>query len=185
MLCTVLYEDNAGAQPQNFGPHALLLACLADRVGRPVRSLKGQVVGVPKKGNGNVKRALERDAEDLANRGPLFAVFDDDQVRRCYGLEKDACRPAVLAAIKGDPPKSVEVILIEENIESLIAACRQVLGRLPSSQKPKPAERDEILQEVARGSRDRRHAVLQRCPTFTRLVEKVLPSLGLEGSATG
>jgi hypothetical protein len=39
MRITVLWEDSRGVETKGFGPHALLLACLADKLGRERREI--------------------------------------------------------------------------------------------------------------------------------------------------
>lgn len=67
------------------------------------------------------------------------------------------------------------VVLLEQNIEDLLAACCAATGRQPPSQKPNPNERDMICQHIAADTtpqtlRDQMRALM---PSFDRLVRQV------------
>lgn len=172
-LVTVLYEDAPDGPPRNFGPHALLLACIEDRTGEDRYALRDRVEPVPKKSNGNVKRALENDAERLHAAGPVVAVLDDDRVKELYSLPPAALRCEVLAAIAKTASVSTTVVLLEANMETLVAATAAFCGDTPPSKKPTPRERDRILHKGAAAEKGVRDRILARVPTFRRLVEKV------------
>jgi hypothetical protein len=169
-IMTVLYEDQTSVTPKNYGPHMLLLACVADALGRDRWELREHVVAAPKKGDSKLRAALAQDGELLAKSGPIVAVFDHDHVRDCFKLTADACKRTVLVAIKGCTSAGPEVVLLVENMETVITACCQVLGRPVPEKKPTPLERDGIVQAVA-NSEDRavREALLSRVPSFKRL----------------
>jgi hypothetical protein len=173
-LITVLYEDRAVKTYDNYGPHMLLLACVADVIAVDRWSLQSTIKAVAKGGDSQLKATLREEGADLAGAGPLVAMFDDDQVRRCYGLRKDACKRAVLDAITNEATGSPTLILLQQNMEDLIAACCDVLGR-PISVK-KPSERDAILQAAAAADRPVRDAILRhdRKTAFDRLVRAVV-----------
>ena len=61
MIITVLWEDQRGGMVKGFGPHELLVSCVADELRCARDEVKKLIVSVPKKGNGNVIRALEQE----------------------------------------------------------------------------------------------------------------------------
>lgn len=89
MIVTVLWEDQRGEQAKKFGPHELLLSSVADDLSesesdQPQRraTLDKRIFGIPKKGDGNVRKALQKDLGKF--RGPVIAVMDRDQVHRLW-----------------------------------------------------------------------------------------------------
>lgn len=72
-----------------FGPHALLLACLVDKLGVTRNDLDRVVVSAPKKGNGNVVRELKERLEKLAKSGPVVAVLDRDRIADLWKNRND------------------------------------------------------------------------------------------------
>ncbi|MBI5482073.1 MAG: hypothetical protein HY906_24675 [Deltaproteobacteria bacterium] len=130
-FATVLYEDQRAAHERNFGPHVLVLACVADATGLGRWELRELIKGIPAKGNTRLKATLEQDADLLSQSGPVYAVFDDDQVRTCYGLLNDACVPEVLAAIRRQAKAQVGIVLLKSTIEEVVRACALALHEPP------------------------------------------------------
>jgi hypothetical protein len=172
-IVTVLYEDQSAARPTNYGPHILLLACVADARGEELWSLRGRVDGIPKKGDTKLRTALRDDGDLLATRGPLVAMFDDDRVRRCYDLPKGACKREVLDAACREATGSPSVVLLHRNMEDVVKAACAALHRTAPAAKPGPEERDRILHRAASAERNVRDAILVAVPSFARLVETV------------
>lgn len=180
MIVTVLWEDQRGGQIKGFGPHALLVACVADSLGLVPNRLKGLIESHPKKGNGNVIVALRRDLERLANSGPVVAVFDRDKIPELVNLHQPVadCRRITKERIRNLAPGNYEVVFLERNIETLIEAVCRVLGESAPEQKPRPDERDRILGRAVWASPDVRRRIRDECPSFSRLVDVMARYIG-------
>ena len=58
-LATILYEDQRG-ETKEFGPHALVVACVADRTQQDFWELRLRLDGRPMKGNAKVVQQAAR-----------------------------------------------------------------------------------------------------------------------------
>jgi hypothetical protein len=69
-------------------------------------------------------------------------------------------------------------VLLIENVESLLDAvlAGRGLSLLQPRKKPDPNERDQILRGVLRDA-GLRHEVRKACPSFDRLVRKIVEQL--------
>lgn len=184
-LITVLYEDQIAAQPTSYGPHMLTLACVADRIGGEAWELRSRVRGIAKKGNAKLRAALRDDGASLVNLGPLMGVFDDDRVRTCYGLPQTACKRVVLDTIHAEATCGLGIVLLQRNMEDVVAACCVALGHAVPAAKPTPIERDAILYRAVTASPAVRGQVLEAVPSFARLVQMIsgfLAAFGVRGS---
>lgn len=185
MIATVLYEDQRG--PTNeFGLHRLVVACVWDRVtiARPElqrfeleKLLKD---ARPLKGSGNLLTACRRDAQLISHKGqPLFAVFDNDEVRRLLRLPADAEETVVAQKILegSTAPERVRVHLLRENMESVVTAVRECAPSLTpeavaNALAKSLSDRDIVLRAVAREERRVvRDCVLQRVPSLARMID--------------
>jgi hypothetical protein len=74
VIITVPWEDRRGVATRDFGPHELLIWCVADALGMDGwdRGLRQIIHSVPKKGNGGVRAALRGNLSMLAKSGPVF-----------------------------------------------------------------------------------------------------------------
>ena len=180
MIITVIWEDERGGEIRAFGPHDLLLACVRDDspdiMPEQFASLRKRVTAVAVKGNGNVLRRLKRDLTNLTASGPVCAVLDRD---KACNLWSPADRPPdCLSGIKGrirtDAPGEYELILLIQNVESLVVASCRALSAVPPATKPSPLERDRILQKAAWATANARAAIRTEVPSFDRLVRWVL-----------
>jgi hypothetical protein len=170
MRLTVVYEDQLGEpKPNNYGPHVLLLSCVEDVVKHSRFELQRHVSPLPKKGDGNVKKHI---ASLPSSAGEHLVLFDHDRVRRCYKLSVSACKSQVLEAIHSASKPLVGVVLLVENMETLVDDCCAVLRRPPPS-KDRNA-RDAVLHAAAVGEPAVREAILQKNPSFARLVKQVI-----------
>ena len=180
----VLYEDQlATSKPRSFGPHVLVLACLADRLQRPREHLEHHIDAHPCKGIGRLL-ALCREPLLADRHAVIFAVCDDDRVREHLKLPATACKLEVretVAAGLGSP--RLQTVLLARNLETVLAAVLHVLGLDPIADKPSPLKRDGILLRLAyKGTPDQRLALLQRVPSFAYLVDRLtgtIVALGL------
>lgn len=176
----VLYEDSPGALPVAFGPHRFVLQCLADRLGLPWWELGGLVLGQPKKGNSQLRRAC-REARLYDLNRVVIAVYDDDRIRTMLGVAADACIQQVTGALRKEAvrPERLRVVLLERNIDDVVRAvqaCRAAEG--VQHRKPTPDERDLILKDAATpANRHVRECVLQRVPSLAYLVDKLAATL--------
>ncbi len=176
----ILYEDAAAGQPVAFGPHRLVMQCLADRLGQPAWDLGRVVLGQPKKGNTQVRRAC-RDGRLYDASRIVIAVYDDDQVRRMLGLPAGTCTRKIGDALRTESPAAgrLRVVLLQRNMEALVRVVRECRGLTsPGVRKPSPTERDQVLASVTDPSRRHdRECVLRAMPSFAYLVDKLTAAL--------
>ena len=179
MILTVLWEDSRSPRANKFGPDLLLRACVADDLGTSPNRLERYVVPQPRKGNGSVVKALRQDLERLVRSGPVFAVIDRDKVKQLVasGLDIPDCRAEICARFRAKAPGDYELVLLEDNMESLIAAACTAMGLEPPGKKPSPDERDRILARAAWATSPERRRVREVCPTFDRIVLRVAAAL--------
>lgn len=169
----VYYEDQrAVGGGATYGPHMLVMACVADETGGDAWALAKQVAPNPKKGDSKLLKAIAADMDRLER---VIVVFDDDQVRRLLGLEKNACKTSVLERLRHglEDTGSADVILLERNTEDVVHACCEALPRQPPEGKPTPTERDAIMMAAATAPKLVRDAVREKIPSFDRLVRAV------------
>jgi len=180
----VLYEDQlATSKPRAFGPHVLLLACVADRLERPREHLEQHVDAHPCKGIGRLL-ALCREPILTDRHARVIAVCDDDRVREHLKLPATACKLSVRDAVaSGSGAPQLRTVLLIRNLETVLDAVRHVLGRDPLADKPSPLRRDSTLLHLAyQGVPEQRLALLQRVPSFAYLADclaRTIVELGL------
>jgi hypothetical protein len=174
VIVWLLWEDQSGSAPKGFGPHSLLLNCLSDDLGEERWKLEASVRSSARKGNNKLLNSLKQDLERLRDDGFVVAVFDRDKAHLLRGKahETARCRSALLATIKSEAPGDYQVILLEDNAETLVQACLLALGESAPEKKPTRDERDGYLRAVA-GRPDLRTKVRNEIPSFDRLVLKV------------
>jgi hypothetical protein len=187
-LVTVLYEDSgAGGELANFGPHNLLVRCVADDLSRHgVHAVefyalrREMLVGRPMNSNSKVQAECARISKTLARNGSIVvALYDFDKVhrlipsvgaRRCKGEMRNALRQ------QSDAPDSLRVYFLDRNVETLTTATARLLG-VTLRGKPKPAERDGLLNPIALAEGveacDRRSHVRSEVQTFDYVVRRV------------
>lgn len=180
MRAVVLYEDQRGPTKE-FGLHNLVASCIADRRGETVWIVRRQFAAIPKKGNSKLLKACKED-EQLAGSGQkVIAVFDGDEVRAMLGLPTTACRTLIKQKIEAGCPfaEQLSVVLLEDNIESVIAALRRCEGTAPETARAEAERshgnlesRDRLLNTLAYDVERRalRDCVLREMPSLERLV---------------
>ncbi len=175
MRIWVLWEDQRGQQARGFGPHELLLSCLKDDFGSRFDCgfLKKRVLASPKKSSSKVLSELKENLNRLQDDGAVVAVFDRDQIHRLWNPQPERCRTALRQRIQADAGGGYEILFLEENVESLTAACCRALGNEPFPAKPRPEERDRLLGKLAWSNPGLRARVRREVPSFDRLVGKV------------
>ncbi len=171
MILTILYEDHASAEPNQFGLHNLLLRCICDELDETnLWELGKRIKGNPKKGDSGVIRALKTDGRRLLNSGGLLALLDDDKIRIKFGMNDVRCKKLVADKLRDMAPGS-DVVLLVENTESLLKACVELTGGAWSGEKPGPAERDAIFNKFAHGyTPGLRKQLRDKVRSFDRLV---------------
>jgi hypothetical protein len=190
-VATVLYEDQRAPQRTRFGPHALVIACVADETGTDRWTLEKRIEGIPKKGDSKLLWAVREDAANLTHDGrALVAVFDDDRVRKLLGLDGRACKTLVKEAIAagGTAGTLLEVVLLQRNIEDVVVAAARALGRpMDDPQVVRalgkhaghPEARDAILHAAAASADVAvRQAILAAVPSFARVVRGLVARAG-------
>lgn len=174
----VFYEDQAAGEINQFGPHLLLCACVADRLGTlTIWDVRRLVDGQPKKGADNLLAACRRHAKRSRNE-LVFAMFDADKAHLCLKTPKaplDDLRAALEAEIRS--PK-VRPFLLADSVETLVEASARCLE--PPIEGPirkRHNERDNILARAATASRSVRDCVSRTVPSFAALIEAVAAAL--------
>jgi hypothetical protein len=174
----VFYEDQAAGEVKEFGPHLLLCACVADRVGsKTLWDIKASVDGQPKKGDSKLlaacKKHTERDVDEV-----VFALFDADKLHIRLGIPKgsiDELRIALEAKIASS---KVRPFLLEHKLETLVEASAGCLEQPVEDPIPKRHnERDMILSKAATASRSVRDCIMRTVPSFAALVDAIAQAL--------
>jgi len=175
MIITILWEDQRGAAGKRFGPHELLLSCVDDDLHCGRDFFAELVIGAPKKGSGKILQALKQDLPRLLKSGPVCAVLDRDRVLDLWPASRrpPGCSSGIRSAIVRDAPGEYGLVLLENNIESVVAACHKHLGSVMPRDKPSPEARDEVLFKAAWASADARSSIRQTMPTFDRIARWV------------
>jgi hypothetical protein len=186
----ILYEDSG--DPTEFGPHKLVARYACDRLGVEPWQLRDRLKGDPKRGNANVLKACREDLGKLVKGGwAIVAVYDSDQIGHRIGLPRGACKSQLVARLKQDcePRDRLVVVLLEENVETLlraIAAIDPALAPPATLQRALGKDlncRDIILAKAAsppaRAMRDR---LAERVPSLAYLVRRVVALLAPEPS---
>lgn len=180
-MLIVLYEDQLAPQQKRFGPHELLIACLADD---GVVSVRERLDPRPCKGAEKVVAFLTspRLADRLAG-DTLLAVFDGDRLPfTALGLARSASVAEFTATLKDRcPAAGLRVFVLERNLEDLLRAA-QGCERRPDSDpqyqraisQKKLLDRDIILNRIAQSPvREVRDCVRERMPSFEGLVKSL------------
>ena len=180
MIITLLWEDQRGGQMKGFGPHELLVSCVVDDLGRERGEVERRVLSAPKKGSGNVLKALRADLALLRKSGPVCAIVDRDRIRNLWPLEARPldCFSAIRKSFFERAPGDYALVLLVENAETLVEACCNATERRLPESKPSPEERDRILARVAWGERRARDEVRRATPSFDRIVRWVRVQIG-------
>lgn len=187
----ILYEDQAAGPIHEYGPHNLVCWLLWDRVREAGSMMRFHEIGArvrafPKKGVDKVRSACVQDLRNLANDGSLvIALVDNDRIREHLDLQADACRSRTTAAFCegcADADR-LRVVLLEKNMESVVAAVREALGEVPVAGKPTPLERDKILRRICGElAADKRRSVASRVSSLSYLIQKIDAELKLTTS---
>lgn len=154
----ILYEDGRGPL-QRFPLHDLVVKSAADLTELAVYELFRRVVAVPKKGVNNVIDHLGTRHGALKGGARQLVWVDNDQIRRALQLPPRCLRADVISAIKarapdidGARPKPVEVFLLDDNLEDLLASIASQLDAalLAKARAKRLDARDILLDEIGR-----------------------------------
>lgn len=171
----ILYEDELSpSSPKNFGLHVLVLACVAERLGRD-RSTFTHVTAYACKGIGRLLRRCEEPSL-LDGYARVLALCDDDEVRPHLKLPATACKVLVTAAIRkrGLDAQRLQPVLLVANLETVLDAIAEIRGQDRLLGKPRPTERERILLSfVHRGTPEQLRELTRRVVSFGYLVDKL------------
>jgi hypothetical protein len=175
----VFYEDQAAGRVNEFGPHLLLCACVADRLGgKSFHDVRQVLDGQPKKSDGKLlaacKKHAELDADEL-----VFALFDADKLHIRLKIPK-APLGELHALLEAEIRSTkVRAFLLEDRIETLVdatAGCLEAPYRGPVPKRH--YTRDKLLARAAYNtSRAIRDCITDRVPSFAALVDAVVQAL--------
>ncbi|MDX2024386.1 MAG: hypothetical protein SF187_29355 [Deltaproteobacteria bacterium] len=175
MIVTVWWEDaRQPVRSKNYGPDQFLARCIADDLGCDLKDALRMFSGQPKKGAGTIKRLLTDEAPLVLNRGPLCAVLDHDKILELWlpTERPNDCHSGICGAIRSASPGDYYLVLLHENMETLVrAACDVMHVDVPAKS---PQTRDDILARLVFGeSSEKRQIVRDAVPGFNRLVDWV------------
>lgn len=176
IIITVLWEDQRSARANRFGPHELLLACLADDLGRDRGALERRVESRPQKGNGSLRKALKQELPRFAKSGPVIAVIDRDQIHDLLPRTPPppSCMSGITTRFRQDAPGDYDIVFLVRNMETLVETVCRATGRDVPLNKPTPDERDRLLMAAVWGAPPQtRISIRSDCPSFDRLVTRV------------
>lgn len=186
----VLYEDSRGAKG-TFGPHEFFLGCVADLTGLNIHALKPRVCACPVNG---VSKLLDhlRDLDELSHLAPhgapILAILDEDRLRDHAPIaDMTSTDAAAKLAADSSAPTRLQVVLLERNLESVVAAFKECGERetqlIAEALKKRLNERDKLFSKVghdaARGSI--RDCVRQAMPCVEKIVKHI--SAAVTGAA--
>jgi len=184
---TILYEDEREPNAKGYGPHALIKQYLADRMGvDPWTISDEELLGIPKRGNGNVRKACQKDLAKLAaSGGTVVAVYDADQAHVLAQLPSGACKSQLIRGLKDgcDPEEKLVVVLLHRNLETVLTTLRACVPSLvidatwdKAIQGKKLSERDQILVAASKpteATRAIRGKLCEQMPSLAYLIDKI------------
>lgn len=186
---TILYEDqlNKSTRPEEFGPHLLLIACVWDEIdGKHHELAKAMKDCRPMKGSSKLLGTCKKDIEDITRDGRnALAVFDRDRAAHLLHLPRESSDEDIISSIMEacGLPERLYVLLLEENIESLIRAageCDRSISRekIAKALCKKMNERDLVFRAVFKqDKRDIRNCILEEVPSFREIVKQAIQLL--------
>jgi hypothetical protein len=173
----VLYEDSPlGVPRKGFGPHDLLLACVADRLSvGGYWQLRNCIDGRPCKGDSKLLQQCLVAPSIGVQGGPVVAVFDQDKAHRLLALPPTTSVSGLTRGVLATAsyPPNLAVTFLAMNTETLVAAAASSLGLATPAKSPK--DRDDVLLKCANTQQvSVRRSVEKQMPSFCDLVEGVL-----------
>lgn len=176
---TVFYEDRAAGELNQFGPHLLLCACVADHLrNKSLWEVRRLVDGQPKKGADNLLAACKRHAKRNRNE-IVFALFDADKLHVHLKIPKSPLDQLHAKLNHEIQSSKVRPFLLADSIESLVEASARCLEPpIEGPLRKRHNERDNILGRAATAaSRSVRDCVTRAVPSFAALVDAVAHTL--------
>lgn len=189
-MVIVFYEDQRGERG-DFGFHRFICQLVIDRAGidKDVYKVERSLIeGIPLKGNGNVWRRCMKDLPLLSSRvRKVIAVYDEDKLGKLLGLTGVQCRMTLRNGLMEpcEPKNAIEVVLIKDNIETVIKAIRD--SRLVSFINAKIFDRALGKNQLTRDSvfiqcalktdAETRKKLLEKLPDVDRLVTKIVETI--------
>lgn len=176
LLLVVLWEDSP--RGANFAPGMLLRACVSDALeltGAYDSYLRVAMRDHPCKGNDKLYDQLPMQAELLPPTTQLIAVFDSDRIEDLAKRRSITPWPSAVqeqsARLRTQldlAPERVDVVLLVENMETVVDTATDLLQR-PRGAK-ELAHRDRTLHALASESRALRNALCDRVASWRELV---------------
>ncbi|HSK03156.1 MAG TPA: hypothetical protein VK932_18015 [Kofleriaceae bacterium] len=181
MTVFVLWENHAETSIDRFGPHAFLVACVADRLQENRFELfrSKRIKGRSCNGNGGVLRDLGPGCHAWNTALHVIAVLDSDKLHELLGggARKLVADPAYDAwaaqmearcreRIGAHDAERLAICFPDRNLETLL----QALG--DTSVKKNVLQRDKLLQRAASDPALIRRAS-EAMPTWANLVDAV------------
>lgn len=177
LLLVVLWEDAPSGA--NFAPGILLRACVSDALeltGAYDSRLRVAMRDHPCKGNHKLYNELPMQAELLRPPTRLIAVFDSDRIDDLAKRRSITPWPSAvpeqaekLRAQLDLAPERVDVVLLVENMETVVDTATDLLQRARGAKEL--AHRDRTLHALASESKALRDALCDRVASWRALVD--------------
>ncbi len=141
------------------------------------------IEGNPRKGKERIRQTCRLDPI----RGSVFALYDNDRVREMPNLERGLRKREVAERLRleASNPGNTKILLLDRNMEAVVAAVLECLNQPAPKRKPDPIERDQILRGVLGDtSAAARQCVLTKVPALKCLVDdlgRLVQSMGEAG----
>ncbi len=185
---TVLYEDRRGPQ-KRFGPHELVVAMVADAIGKPAHEVSRIVEARPAKSNNKLRNWCRSEADRIAaDCHPIVAVFDSDRVDRLEGLQGLSGNDVEKKVrTESATPDKIHPRLLERNLESVAEALRELAPRLVDEKsfervlaKKSLMDRDLLFGRAASADEQLRNGIREKVPSLGRIADTIVSLFGLE-----
>jgi hypothetical protein len=175
----ILYEDERGGV-RDFPLHTLVVNSVADRLGLQPAQLKHRFEDIPKKGDSKLLKACETEAPRMLHR-VIVAIFDADKLHRLLKQPRDTSREELLQQLRArcSDPRLV-ILLLEDNVESLVSAAATCLGRDVPDQKSNTS-RDKVLAAAAWAADTVRTCIREALPSFAHITEELAHQMTVVG----
>jgi hypothetical protein len=155
MKIILLYEDKLSRDarsPSGYIPHQFLIHCVADRLQVDPWELLDRIRGMPLNGVGNLKGAMFEPGRFNSSGQNLVFVADADVVHEHFGVPYEPPASLCKTILAGLPDRTgIELFLLVDNLETVVSAAAQSLGRLTPVKEH--TERDRVLGAMLDPSR--------------------------------
>lgn len=189
-MLLVFYEDQRGERG-DFGFHRFVCQLVIDRadIDKDVYDIEKSLIRCnPMNGAGNVKKKLEKDIGLLLSKyRKVIAVYDQDKLADLLKLKGVQCRMTLRNGLMltCEPKNAFEVVLIKDNIETVIKTIRNsgIVNSIDAKifegalAKNHPT-RDSVFNQCAvKTDVETRKKLLEKLPDVDRLVTKIVESI--------